>query len=74
VGGGLEHLVTLPLTAQVSLALVRLHDETLLLGITAQSVTLLTRRRETEVDRLSVSRSNGDSPQEDQPRLWETSA
>ena len=57
--GALELVGTLPLTAQSSLALVRLHDETLLLGITAQNVTLLTRRRETEVGRKSVSASNG---------------
>jgi flagellar biogenesis protein FliO len=31
----------MPLTAQSSLALVRLHDETLLLGITPQNITLL---------------------------------
>ena len=41
--GALEHLASLPLTAQSSLALVRLHKETLLLGITPQSVTLLTK-------------------------------
>lgn len=37
----LEHLESLPLTAQSSLALIRLHDETLLLGITPHSITLL---------------------------------
>jgi flagellar biogenesis protein FliO len=39
--GVLEHLGSLPLTAQASLALVRLHKDTLLLGITPQSITLL---------------------------------
>jgi flagellar biogenesis protein FliO len=43
VGGALEHLGSLPLTAQSSLALVRLHEETLLLGITPQGITLLTK-------------------------------
>jgi flagellar biogenesis protein FliO len=41
IGNALEHLGTMPLTAQSSLALVRLHDETLLLGITPQNITLL---------------------------------
>jgi flagellar biogenesis protein FliO len=41
LAGTLEHLGTMPLTAQSSLALVKLHDETLLLGITPQSITLL---------------------------------
>ena len=43
-GGALEHLGSLPLTAHSSLALVRLYKETLLLGITPQSVTLLSKR------------------------------
>lgn len=43
VGGALEHLGSLPLTAHSSLALVRLHKETLLLGITPQGITLLTK-------------------------------
>ena len=43
LGNALEHLGSLPLTAQSSLALVRLQDETLLLGITPQSITLLTK-------------------------------
>lgn len=42
-GGALEHLGSLPLTAHSSLALVRLHRETLLLGITPQSITLLSK-------------------------------
>lgn len=42
-GGALEHLGNLPLTAHSSLALVRLHKETLLLGITSQSITLLSK-------------------------------
>ena len=42
-GGALEHLGSLPLTAHSSLALVRLYKETLLLGITPQSVTLLSK-------------------------------
>jgi len=40
-GNALEHLGSLPLTAQSSLALVRLHGETLLLGVTPQNITLL---------------------------------
>ena len=43
LGNVLEHLGTLPLTAHSSLALVRLQGETLLLGITPQSITLLTK-------------------------------
>jgi len=46
--GSLEHLGSLPLTAQSSLALVRLNRETLLLGITPQGITLLTKRTETK--------------------------
>lgn len=42
--GALEHLGTLPLTAQSSLALVRLYDETLLLGITQQHIAVLAKR------------------------------
>ena len=44
--GALEHLGSLPLTAQSSLALVRLNEETLLLGISPQGITLLTKNRE----------------------------
>ena len=44
--GALEHLGSLPLTAQSSLALVRLNKETLLLGVTPQGITLLTKNRE----------------------------
>lgn len=72
--GALEHLETLPLTAQCSLALIRLHDETLLLGITGQSVTLLTRCREAEVGRDRMSGSNERLLQEQPPRLDELSA
>jgi flagellar biogenesis protein FliO len=43
IQGVLEHLGSLPLTAQSSLALVRLQRETLLLAITPQGVTLLTK-------------------------------
>jgi flagellar biogenesis protein FliO len=42
-GGALEHLGSLPLTAHSSLALVRLHKETLLLGITSHNITLLSK-------------------------------
>lgn len=42
-GGALEHLGSLPLTAHSSLALVRLYKETLLLGVTPQSITLLSK-------------------------------
>jgi len=41
--GVLEHLATLPLGAQPSLVLVRLGGETLLLGATAQQISLLTK-------------------------------
>jgi flagellar biogenesis protein FliO len=43
LGSVLERLGSLPLTAHASLVLVRLHKETLLLGITPQSITLLTK-------------------------------
>ena len=43
VGGCLELLGTLPLTAQSSLALVRFHNETLLLGITPNQIAVLTK-------------------------------
>lgn len=45
-GNALEHLGSLPLTAQSSLALVRLQGETLLLGVTAQRITLLAKGSE----------------------------
>jgi len=45
-GNALEHLGSLPLTAQSSLALVRLQGETLLLGVTAQSITVLAKGSE----------------------------
>jgi flagellar biogenesis protein FliO len=48
LNGALEHLASLPLTAQSSLALVRLHHETLLLGITPQSITLLSKDQDPE--------------------------
>jgi flagellar biogenesis protein FliO len=41
--GALEHLATLPLGTQPSLVLVRLGGETLLLGATAQQISLLTK-------------------------------
>src|SRR5690242_4201700 len=41
LGQRLEHLGTLPLTTQSSLALVRFNHETLLIGITTQNMTLL---------------------------------
>lgn len=40
-GGALVHLATLPLSAQPSLVLVRLGQQTLLLGATAQNINLL---------------------------------
>lgn len=42
VGSTLQHLGTLALTPPCSLALVRVGHETLVLGLTSQSVTLLT--------------------------------
>jgi flagellar biogenesis protein FliO len=42
--GILEHLATLPLGAQSSLVVVRLQGETLLLGATAQRITLLSKQ------------------------------
>jgi flagellar biogenesis protein FliO len=50
-----QHLETLPLTTQSSVALVRVYNETLVLGITAQSVTLLTKAAVDRSHRLSVS-------------------
>jgi flagellar biogenesis protein FliO len=46
LGKSVEHLGTLPLTAQSSLALIRFNHETLLIGITTQNVTLLARAPE----------------------------
>jgi flagellar biogenesis protein FliO len=43
IGASLQHIATLPLTPQSSVALIRVYDETLVLGITAQRVTLLTK-------------------------------
>ena len=40
-GGALEHLATLPLGAEPSLVLVRLGQQTLLVGATAQRINLL---------------------------------
>jgi len=40
-GGALEHLATLPLSAQPSLVLVRLGAQKLLLGATAHGINLL---------------------------------
>jgi flagellar biogenesis protein FliO len=40
-GGALEHLATLPLGGQPSLVLVRLGQQTLLLGATARQINLL---------------------------------
>jgi flagellar biogenesis protein FliO len=39
----LEHVASLPLTTHASVALVRFNKETLLLGITPQGITLLSR-------------------------------
>ena len=39
--GALEHLSSLPLTAHASLTLVRFNEQTLLLGVTPQGVTVL---------------------------------
>ena len=44
--GPLEHLATLPLGAQSSLVLVRLGQEMLLLGATAQNISLLAKHRD----------------------------
>ena len=44
--GTLEHLGSLALTAQASLALVRWRDRTLLLGVTPQGISLLTQGEE----------------------------
>jgi hypothetical protein len=41
--GALEHLAHLPLTAHASLALVRMDKQRLLLGITPQNITLLSK-------------------------------
>jgi flagellar biogenesis protein FliO len=48
-GAALQHLGTLPLTTQSSLALVRVYKETLVLAITPQSVTLLTKAADNEI-------------------------
>jgi flagellar biogenesis protein FliO len=69
LGGALEHLGTLPLTGQASLAVVRMYDEVLLLGITSQSVTLLTSSREAQIPGSIPS-----SFQEEQLKLRESAA
>lgn len=51
-GNALEHLGSLPLTTQSSLALVRLHGETLLLGVTAQNISLLAKGEGADVAQL----------------------
>ncbi len=53
--GALEHLGSLALTAHSSLALVRLYKETLLLGITPQSITLLSKGND---DSVAPDRTN----------------
>lgn len=63
IGNALVHLGTLPLTAQCCLSLVRLHDETLLLGITPQNITVLTKThndpsRPTATDELPIERKS----------------
>ncbi len=56
IDGVLEHLGSLPLTAHSSLALVRLYTDTLLLGITPQSVTLLSKRNDENI--FAADRAN----------------
>jgi flagellar biogenesis protein FliO len=70
VGGALEHLGSLPLTANSSLALVRLHKETLLLGITSSSITLLSKSNE-EVG-FGLASITPDPVKSDEPRLLAT--
>jgi flagellar biogenesis protein FliO len=55
--GAIEHLESLPLTAHSSLALVRFYNDTLLLGITPQSITLLSTKGHDE----SIFRANPDA-------------
>lgn len=55
IDSALEHLASLPLTAQSCLALVRLHQETLLLGITPQSITLLSHGRQATLGGAAVA-------------------
>lgn len=57
LGGALEQLASLPLTPQSSLVLVRFHQETLLLGITPQSIVLLSKEQEA---RSACSRSSAE--------------
>jgi len=56
--GALEHLASLPLTAQSCLALVRLNQETLLLGITPQSITLLSHERQAILGGAALASDN----------------
>src|SRR5213594_591791 len=42
-GASLQHIATLPLTPHSSVALIRVYDENLVLGITPHCVTLLTK-------------------------------
>lgn len=50
VGGVLEHLGTLPLTPHSSLVLVRLRRQTLLIGATAQSLSILAKEDDVPAD------------------------
>jgi flagellar biogenesis protein FliO len=66
LAGVVEHLGTMPLTAQSSLALVKLRDEMLLLGITPQNITLLAKgdvlaRHESTADRAPAQKGSVES-------------
>jgi flagellar biogenesis protein FliO len=43
LGERVQHLGTLPLTTQSSLAVIRFNNETLLIGVTTQNMTLIAR-------------------------------
>jgi flagellar biogenesis protein FliO len=62
-GGALEHLATLPLGAQPSLVLVRLGQQTLLLGATARQINLLA-KAPSENSELRVFADDPSAPQE----------
>src|SRR5215470_8731595 len=58
VGAALQHLGTLPLTTQSSLTLVRVYNETLVLGITPHSVTLLTKAPDPDSYHVSTNQDS----------------
>ena len=65
-----QHLGTLPLTTQSSLAVIRFNDETLLLGITPQAMTVIAKApsQSKQPDHLPTRISSAPSPMTDASR------